>query len=180
LQLQTLHSDGSVTATKLDPANPRNSLPVLSPGDAVDEEYVVNYAGDGGIPEHAEAFQFVFGHFDEEVLSARFVVLTPAGQADRGVVIASSDAPRLVARVKDSMLARIWERSEVSVTTAGSVLPNKGLAIVRVVEQENGWTVPSDAEHHRRIETIHPGPRFEESSGTVERGREPASKVTQL
>jgi tetratricopeptide (TPR) repeat protein len=180
LQLQTLHSDGSTTAMKPEPENPRSSLPVLSPGDAVDEEYVVNYAGDGGIPEHPEAFQFVFGHFDEKVLSARFVVLTPAGQADRGVVIASSDAPRLVARVKDSMLARIWERSEVSVTTAGLVLPNKGLAIVRVVEQENGWTVPSDAEHHRRIETIHPGPRFEESSGTVERGREQASKVTQL
>jgi hypothetical protein len=107
-------------------------------------------------------------------------VLTPAGQADRGVVIASGDAPRLVARVKDSMLARIWERSEVSVTTAGLVLPNKGLAIVRVVEQENGWTVPSDAEHHRRIETIHPGPRFEESSGKVERGNDQSPKARKL
>ena len=96
LQLQILHADGSVTAIKLDPQNPRSSLAGALAGDAVDEEYVVNYAGDGGIPEHPEVFQFVFGRFDEKVLSARFVVLTPAGQADRGVVIASSDAPRLV------------------------------------------------------------------------------------
>ncbi len=163
LQVRILRSDGSATAMKLDSQNPRNALPAPSRGDAVDEEFVVNYAGDGGIPEHPEVFQFVFGRFDEKVLSARFVVLTPGGQADRGVVIDSSDAPRLVSRVKDNMLVRIWERDEVSVTTGGIVLPNKGLGIVRVVEQENGWTVPSDAEHHRRIETIHPGPRFEES-----------------
>lgn len=180
LQLQTLHSDSSVTAMKLDPESPLSALPPLSPGDAVDEKYVVNYAGDGGIPEHPEVFQFVFGRFDEQVLSARFVVLTPVGQADRGVVIASSDAPRLVSRVQDTMLARIWERNEVSVTTGGLLLPAKSLAIVRVVEQENGWTVPSDAEHHRRIETIHPGPRFEESSGTVERGRNQTPKAREL
>jgi len=107
-------------------------------------------------------------------------VLTPAEAADRGVVIASSDAPRLVSQVKNNMLARTWERNEVSVTTGGLTLHNQSLAIVRVVEQENGWTVPSDAERRRRIETIHPGPRFEESSGTVERGRDQAPKVTKL
>jgi tetratricopeptide (TPR) repeat protein len=180
LQLRIFHSDGSVTAMKLDAENLRNALPAFSPGDTVDEEYVVNYAGDGGIPEHPEVFQFVFGRFDAKVLSARFIVLTPAGQADRGVVIASSDAPRLVSQVKNNMLARTWERNEVSLTTGGLVLHNQSLAIVRVVEQENGWTVPSDAEHHRRIETIHPGPRFEESSSTVEHGKDQAPKVTKL
>jgi tetratricopeptide (TPR) repeat protein len=180
LQLRIFHSDGSVTAMKLDAENPRNALPTLSPGDTVDEEYVVNYAGDGGIPEHPEVFQFVFGRFDAKVLSARFIVLTPAGQADRGVVIASSDAPRLVSHVKNSMLARTWERNEVSVTTGGLALHNQSLAIVRVVEQENGWTVPSDAEHHRRIETIHPGPRFQESSGTVERRRKQRPQAAEL
>jgi tetratricopeptide (TPR) repeat protein len=180
LQLRTFHSDGSVTAMKFFPENPRNSLPAVSRGDTVDEEYVVNYAGDGGIPEHPEVFQFVFGRFDEKILSARFTVLTPAEAADRGVVIASSDAPRLVSQVKNNMLARTWERNEVSVTTGGLALPNQSLAIVRVVEQENGWTVPSDAEHHRRIETIHPGPRFQESSGTVEGGRDQASKAREL
>ncbi len=158
----------------------RSSLSDLSPGDAIDEEYVVNYAGDGGIAEHPEVFQFVFGRFDEKVLSARFAVLTPAGQADRGVVIASSDAPRQVSRTQNTMLARIWERDEVSVTSGGLVLPSNSLAIVRVVEQENNWMVPSDAEHHRRLETIHPGPRFEESSGTAERPNNQAPEVSKL
>ncbi len=180
LQLRTLHTDGSGTPIKLDAQGLRSSLPDLSPGDAIDEEYVVNYAGDGGIAEHPEVFQFVFGRFDEKVLSARFVVLTPAGQADRGVVIASSDAPREVSQTQNTILARIWERDEVSVTSGGLVLPSNSLAIVRVVEQENNWTVPSDAEHHRRLETIHPGPRFEESSGTAERHNKQAPEASKL
>ena len=179
LQLQTLHGDGSVTPIKLEPQNPHRPQPDFSPGDAIDEEYVVNYAGDGGIAEHPEVFQFVFGRFDVKVLSSRFVVLTP-GQADHGVVIASSDAPRLVSRSQNAMLARIWERNEVSVTTGGLVLPSKSLAIVRVVEQDNDWTVPSDAEHHRRIETIHRGPRFEESSATAKRHRKHMPEVSKL
>ncbi len=166
LQMQTLHSDGSVA-----PVDPRNSLDgasALAPGDAIDEEYVINYGGDGGISEHPEVFQFVFGSFNEKVLRERFVVLTPATQADRAVVIASSTAPLPVSRVEDTVLARIWERDEVSVTTGGLTLLGKSLPIVRVVEQENGWTVPADAEHRRRIETVHPGPRFEEAKAKVE------------
>ena len=163
LQLRTIHADGSVTAIKLDSPNSERSQPVLSAGDTVDEEFVVNYTGDGGIPEHPEVFQFVFGRFDAKVMSSRFIVLTPAGQDERGVVIASSDAPRLVSQVKDGMLSRSWERNATPMTKDGWLLPSPGLAIVRVVEQENGWTVPSDAEHHRRIETIHRGPRFEKS-----------------
>ena len=96
LQLQTLHPDGTVSEMKPDRENPRGSVAGLAPGDAVDEEYVINYAGDGGIPEHPEVFQFVFGRFDAKVLSSRFVVLTPAGQADRALVISSSDAPRSI------------------------------------------------------------------------------------
>lgn len=180
LQLQILHADGRVTPIKIDPQKPPSALPILLPGDAIDEEYVVNYAGDGGIAEHPEVFQFVFGRFDEKVLRARFVVLTPAEQAYRGVVIASSDAPRFTSRTQNSMLARIWERDEVSNATGGLVLPDKSLAIVRVVDQENGWTVPSDAEHHRRIETIHPGPRFEESSGTVEWRHKQSPEISAL
>jgi tetratricopeptide (TPR) repeat protein len=163
LQLRTIHADGSVTAIKLDSPNSGGPQPVLSTGDTVDEEFVVNYTGDGGMTEHPEVFQFVFGRFDAKVMSSRFIVLTPAGQDERGVVIASSDAPRLVSQVKDGMLSRKWERNATPMTKDGWLLPSQGLAIVRVVEQENGWTVPSDAERHRRIETIHRGPRFQES-----------------
>jgi len=156
LTLRILHPDG--TATPMNEARP-NSEASLAPGDAIDAEYVVNFTGDSGIPEHAEAFQFVFGSFNEPVLHARFVVLTAADHGDGGVVIATGEPPAMTAKVRDGMLERVWEKNE-----AVRALPtDTGMAVVRVVEQENGWSQPSSAEHQKRIETIHPGPRPEDS-----------------
>jgi tetratricopeptide (TPR) repeat protein len=158
--LRVIHADGS--ATRIDSAIQGSAvvLSALVAGDAVDEEYVIHYSGDGGIPEHSEAFQFVFGSFNERVLHARFVALIPAGRADRGVVIGTGETPTMTAKVCDGMLERVWETPIGEDAFSASA---NGLAIVRVVEQENGWSVPSSAEHKRRIETIHPGPRAEES-----------------
>jgi len=156
LTFRILHSDG--TSTPVNPSRDGEAGPALQPADVIDTEYVVHFTGDGGIPEHAEAFQFVFGSFDEPVLEARFVVLTPADHGDGGVVIATGQPPAMAASVRNGMLARIWEKSARDGSAA-----DLGLAIVRVVEQENGWSVPSNAEHQRRIETIHPGPRPQDS-----------------
>lgn len=160
LQLRVIHAGGEVTDVARTPEPASIAKGELSAGDSIDAEYVMNYAGDGGIPEHAEAFQFVFGSFEEPVLSARFVTLTPAGQADRGVVIATGEAPRMAARIHDGMLARVWQKDALLPVQVAS----KATAIVRVVEQENGWSVPSNAEHQRRIDTIHRGPWLEDSS----------------
>jgi len=160
LTFRILHPDGTATALSQWPG----SAAVLSPGDTLDEEYVLHYAGDGGIPEHAEAFQFVFGDFSEPVLQARFVILTPAARADRGVVITTGAAPRMTSRVRQGMLERVWEKATASpADDAAQEVPSEGSAIIRLVEQENGWTVPSKAEHQKRIETIHPGPRPEDT-----------------
>ena len=158
LTLRVVHADGSATAiANLAP-------PRLAAGDTLDEEYVLHYAGDGGIPEHPEAFQFVFGSFDEQVLHARFVVLMPANHSDRGVVIASGDYPAMTIRLRNGMVERMWQEDAEQDTSAdGLASSGIGLGIVRLVEQENGWSVPSNAEHRRRIETIHPGPRPEDS-----------------
>ena len=129
-----------------------------------DQEYLVHYAGDGGIPEHPEVFQFVFGSFGSRVLHSRFVVLTPAERADRGTVIASGYAPAMSSAVQGGVLQRMWSQDEeLQEGSESAVQPFSAPPIVRVVEQENGWTVPSNAEHQRRIETIHPGPRSEDS-----------------
>ena len=151
---RVIHADGSTQALL------QNSPMALASGDAVDEEYVIHYAGDGGIPEHSEAFQFVFGSFGVPVVSARFVALTSTEHADRGVVITTGDAPAMSVRTKDGMMARIWQKD----VSFGPNAKNSALAIVRVVEQENGWSIPSNAEHQKRIETIHPGPRPEDAS----------------
>jgi len=159
LSSQVLHSDGTATAVDLILSA---HAATLVPGDTIDQEYVVHYAGDGGIPEHAEAFQFVFGSFGEQVLRSRFVVLVPAARADRGVVIATGEPPAMTEALRNGMLERMWDDGGAA-PRPGDSPETEGLAIVRVVEQENGWTVPSSAEHQRRIETIHPGPRPEDS-----------------
>ena len=157
LALRIVHADGSTAALN-------NSTAALSPGDAIDEEYILHYAGDGGIPEHAEAFQFVFGSFGRQVLYSRFAVLVPADRADRGVVIATGDAPAMTSTLRDGMLERMWDQRPLPEKDDPSAArTDSGLAIIRVVEQENGWVEPSSAEHRHRIETIHPGPRPEDS-----------------
>lgn len=161
LQLRTITAQADFIDAQVEGPSRTATFASLLPGDIVEEEYVVNYSGDGGIAEHSEAFQFVFGSFDVPVVSARFVVLTPADQADQGVVIATGDAPKMSASLDNGMLARVWEK--VARFRPSIEAPNPGLAIIRVVEQENGWMVPRNAERQRRIETIHPGPRFEES-----------------
>jgi len=158
LALRILHRDGTFTPVNV--AQPGNSNAAASAGDVVDAEYVMHFTGDGGIPEHAEAFQFTFGNFDQQVLKARFVVLTPADRAYGGVAIETGSAPAMTTTAHNGMLERVWEKDAPD---EGSGAAESGLAIVRVVEQENGWSVPSKAEHQKRIETIHPGPRPEDS-----------------
>jgi hypothetical protein len=74
------------------------------------------------------------------------------------VVIGTGETPAMTERVREGMLERVWE---AEAEAEGSSVA--GLAIVRVVEQDNGWSVPASAERKRRIETIHPGPRPEAS-----------------
>jgi hypothetical protein len=141
-----------------------SSFLALSPGDAMEEEYVVNFIGDGGIAQHSEAFQFVFGSFKQPLVHAKFVVLTPASQSDRGIVISTGERPEMTEKSAEGMLARVWEwdsKSRRSDALTDSVSTN--LSIIRVMEQDNGWVIPRNAERQRRIETIHPGPRLEES-----------------
>ncbi len=160
LAFRIVHTDGTVTAIDVSPQSSGEAA--LIRGDIVDEEYVLHYAGDGGIALHTEAFQFVFGSFNQQVLHSRFVVLMPAGRADRGAVITTGKAPQMTGKLRNGMLERVWEEDAKTVMS-GATLAGSGPAIVRVVEQENGWSQPSSAEHRRRIETIHPGPRPEDS-----------------
>ncbi len=161
LALRIVHPDGS-TATLNNAAGAAQIA--LTSGDAIDEEYILNYNGDGGIPEHAEAFQFVFGSFDEQVLYSRFVVLTPAGRADRGAVISTGETPAMTTTIHNGMVERVWEKKRSADASGASALNSvAGPGIVRVVEDEHGWTEPSSAEHRHKIETIHPGPRPSDS-----------------
>lgn len=126
----------------------------LRAGDTLDVEYVVNYLGDGGIARHPELFQHVFGASTSAALQERFVVLLPAADSDRGTVIVTGNAPQMSSRLSGRMLARIWEEDR------STLAEHEDFAVVRVVEQENGWSTPRSAEKRRKIETARPGPRF--------------------
>ncbi|WP_041855569.1 hypothetical protein [Candidatus Korobacter versatilis] len=126
------------------------------PGDEIEEEYVVNYIGDGGMAAHPEAFQFVFNTFDCPLLDARFVVLSPSVETP-GYVIASGETPASRTEFRDGLRAQIWEKS----TTPDTIIADP--AIIRVVENENGWSTPPSVERKRNLLTIHPGPRNREA-----------------
>lgn len=133
----------------------RTLAAAAKPGDVMDEEYVINYTGDGGMAGHPEAFQCVFNDFDAVLVDARFVVLSPAGDTP-GYVIATGDAPESRVDISAGIRAQIWERFA---SDSGSLEP----AIIRVVENENGWSIPPSVERRRILETIHPGPRPREA-----------------
>jgi hypothetical protein len=129
----------------------------VATGDEIEEEYVVNYTGDGGMLAHPEAFQYVFNDFDFAMLDARFVVLSPAAES-LGYVIASGNVPPSRTEFINGQRAQIWEKKLESADAA-----TDAPAIVRVVENENGWSIPPAVERRRILETIHPGPRPREA-----------------
>jgi hypothetical protein len=94
------------------------------------------------------------------MVQARFVVLTPASESDSSVVIATGNAPDMHSQVAGGLLARVWESSSASIRSDPALSSDAGVAIVRVVGKENGWTVPRNAERRKRLETIHPGPKL--------------------
>ena len=137
--------------------NPRSLPSTLKPGDEIEEEYVVHYTGDGGMISHPEAFQYVFNDFDFPLLDARFIVLSPATQTP-GYVIASGDVPESRMAYTGTLRAQIWQ---MRCTAPSPDISNP--AIIRVVENENGWSIPPSIERRRILETIHPGPRPREA-----------------
>jgi hypothetical protein len=138
-------------------AQPLGAPSALRTGDEIEEEYVVNFTGDGGMISHPEAFQYVFNDFDSPLLDARFIVLSPARETP-GYVIVSGAVPASHTEFADGYRAETWERK---IESADVVDPTSG--IVRVVENENGWSVPPSVERRRILETIHPGPRPREA-----------------
>jgi hypothetical protein len=66
-------------------------------------------------------------------------------------------------QVRGNTLERVWDKEKPGADLVSAIQPGGGRPIVRIVEEEHGWSQPSNAEHQRRIETIHPGPRPEDS-----------------
>ena len=118
----------------------------LQPGDEIEEEFVVNYTGDGGMISHPEAFQYVFNDFDSPLLDARFVVLSPAGETP-AYVIASGNVPSSDVESYGGLRAQIWQRKAVSAETGD--LRCRDRARSRERERLVGSTLGGTAAHPR-------------------------------
>src|SRR5690349_2420281 len=70
LDLRTIKADGSIAEPELNSRKATISMPALSPGDAIDAEYVLHYAD--GIADHMAELQQAFGSFRAPILFSRF------------------------------------------------------------------------------------------------------------
>ena len=73
-------------------------------------------------------------------------------------MIITGQAPQMTTRLSGNLLARIWDNNATSPSA------RTDFAVVRIVEQENGWATPRSAERRRKIETTRPGPRLLDAS----------------
>jgi uncharacterized protein DUF3857 len=120
LELRTIKPAGRVIEPELTQEKPTISMPALEAGDAIEEEYVVHYAGLAQAPEKACAL--TFGSFDAPILYSRLVLLTPLDAKLN--VREQAGAPQPLVGENHGTVIRIWERENIVQTVAESFLPS--------------------------------------------------------
>ncbi len=180
LELRTIQADGTVVEPELSSRKASVSMPALAAGDAIDEEYVVNYPGRGGIAAHAQAFRHSFGSFDAPILYSRFVAIVPA--ADTGV--RAESAPGIAPpRTETAGRTRVWswKRSDIPqsveevATARGEVLPDAMLE----AEFHGGWTEARARFRDALVDALRAGPRVRQMAARV-RAQEPQARAREI
>jgi len=197
LELRTIKADGTVVEPEFHQQKASISMPALAPGDAIEQEYVRQYAA-GGIGTHAEAFHHVFGSTKAPILYSRFVAITPAGDSrvrvavvgdvplgrteNRGGVVPTS-APSTSLRAGSTgqtwgTLTRVWEKNDIAqsleeeASARGDLLPTVRLeAVLR-----EGWREVRDRYRDQLIDATRAGARVQEMADRV-RGQEPQARA---
>jgi len=123
LELRTIKSSGQVIEPELAQQKASISMPALEPGDAIEEEYVLQYPELEQSPEGALAM--TFGSFEAPVLYSRMVVL---GAPDAKLNIREqAGAPQPMVGENHGVVIRIWQRDNIPQTVAESFLPSMDL-----------------------------------------------------
>ncbi|HVZ18092.1 MAG TPA: DUF3857 domain-containing protein, partial [Terriglobales bacterium] len=158
LELRTLKRDGGIAEPEFSRLKNTISMPALSPGDTIEQEYVIHYS-QGGIEQHQKQFSFTFGSFSMPVAEARFVALTP-----EAVPVTSrqlSGAPAATASLKNGERIQIWEQQDLARSVEEpSVAVGETLPTVRIYNiPENGWADIRDRYREQLIRAARIGPR---------------------
>lgn len=135
LELRTIKSDGTLMEPELNQHKATISMPALSPGDAIELEYVTYHSGAVGVEAHRDAFEFVFGSFAAPILISRFVVISPEWLRFNAI----GDVPRPTdTRSSAGLRIRTWVRDGIPQSINEGRLPSADLLpLVRA-------TVPQD------------------------------------
>ncbi len=120
LELRTVKPDGTTIEPELNQHKSTVSMPALTPGDAIEIEYVVYDSGNGGVDAHRDAFEFVFGSFAAPIVISRFVVISPPALEFKSM----GDVPRpSETRTTGGLLIRTWTRNDIAQSTNEGMLP---------------------------------------------------------
>ncbi|HYG97882.1 MAG TPA: DUF3857 domain-containing protein [Terriglobales bacterium] len=173
LELRTIKVDGTIAEPEFNQHKATISMPALSPGDAIDMEYVVRYP-ETGLDEHSDAFQFTFGSFAAPMLYSRFVVLTPSNA--RVEFAPFGDVPAVRVRDTAGVVARVWERNDIAQSTPEVSTPRSGvLPEVRMYPVAGGWADVREFYRNAFIEATRVGTRVtsvaESITGTSDEAR---------
>jgi hypothetical protein len=161
LELRTIKASGQVIEPE--PAQQKStiSMPALEPGDAIEAEYVMHYAGLDQTPEREATL--TFGSFEAPILYSRLVLLSPP--QDKLDIREQAGAPQaLVGRSGDNIV-RIWERDNIPQTIAEPYLPSINLLpTVTIATAER----TRDRLRDELIEATRPGLRVNEAFLSIE------------
>lgn len=133
LELRTVKANGQIIEPELTQQKPTISMPALEPGDSIEEEFVMHYAGWDETAD--DTGKFVFGSFTSPILYARFTVITPDGSA---LNIFQPRSPAVHVEHAGGRHTYLWEQENIlqayseSSVPAGDLLPT-----VTVAPEEN-------------------------------------------
>ncbi|HET9697203.1 MAG TPA: DUF3857 domain-containing protein [Terriglobales bacterium] len=159
LELRTIKQDGTIAEPEFHENKTSISMPALSPGDCIEQEYVVHYNDTKGINGHQAEFTFTFGRYHMAIASMRFVAITPESE---GIVTQElNGAPKATAETKEGRRVQSWELAAVPEYVEETSLPAREvLPYVRVLTSPvAGWTSVRDCYRDALIDAVRIGPR---------------------
>ena len=173
LELRTIKASGEIAEPEFSRHKSTISMPALSPGDTIEQEYVVHYM-QGGIEDHAKDFSFTFASFSAPIVHSRFVALTPESVSVTTRQLAG--APSASAQIANGERVQLWEANDLPRSAEESNLPvAETLPTVRVYEvHRNGWSDVRERYRERLIRAVRIGPRVLAAVNTMQVNTLPA------
>lgn len=163
LELCTIKADGNIVEPEFTQNKSTVSMPALSPGDAIEIEYVIRDL-DGGTIENPDQLEFAFGSFNTPIMLSRFVVISVRGAKLQFVPF--GEVPDVNISTSDEAITRIWERNDIPQWISEVSMPRDGVlpSVSIFREERQGWAGVRDFYRDEFIGAIRRGRQIEEAA----------------